>query len=142
MIRQCLVAALAIWACTPGEETTRLIRAAQSKSSANTRQDACVQLGERGDTTAVQALIGMLEDQVLEWCAARSLGQLRDPRAIPALRAHVRLRSGGMNRMAVWALGEIGDSSALSTLDSLQRGLTAERAVDSMALDSVIAKLR
>ncbi len=47
-----------------------------------------------------------------------------------------------MNRMAVSALGEIGGSGALAALDTLQRQLAAEYAVDSAALNAAIAKLR
>lgn len=134
--------AMAIGSCSISEGTGGLVRAAQAGTSIKTRQDACVQLGLLGDTASVPALIAMLDNEVLEWCAARSLGQLRDPRAAPALRSHLRLQRGAMNRMAVSALGEIGGSGALAALDTLQRQLAAEYAVDSAALNAAIAKLR
>jgi HEAT repeat protein len=86
-------------------------------------------------------LIVMLNDEALEWCAARSLGRLRDARAAPALREHVRLTTGHVNRMAVWALGELGDTGAIARLDTLRRQVRAEFAVDSAAIDSAMAKL-
>jgi hypothetical protein len=84
----------------------------------------------------------MLSDEVLEWCAARSLGLLRDPSAAPSLLAHVRLQDGGMNRMAVWALGELGDSTSIAKLDTLWLELQAAHQLDSATLDSAITKIR
>ena len=105
-----------------------------------TRQDACERLGLRRDRTAVQPLIALLDDPVTQWCAARSLGLLRDAQAVPALKGHLRLQGGGINRMAVWALGELGDVSAADDLQQLRAQYHAEFAADLAALDSAIAK--
>jgi HEAT repeat protein len=124
------------------QEVSRHVEQARGGRSTTIRQDACAQLGSLGDTTAVSALIAMLEDVQLEWCAARSLGQLRVRRAAPALRAHLRLQTGMINRMAVLALAEIGDTAAVRSLDSLQRQLAAEYALDSATVESARTKLR
>jgi len=106
------------------------------------RQDACERLAALGDTLAVPALISMLDDELLEWTAARGLGVLKDARAIPALRDHVRLNDGGVNRMAVWALGELGDTGSVRVLKQLLEERAAEYRVDSAAVASVIRRLR
>src|SRR6266545_4826862 len=81
---------------TMSMEVSRLAMVAREGQSIKVRQDACQRLGALGDKEAVPALVSMLDDEVLEWTAARSLGELKDPRASLALREHVHLKDGGV----------------------------------------------
>jgi len=128
--------------CSSRETTPMLIRIAESGESIKVRNEACEQLGIRKDTAAVPALVRFLDDPVLQWCAARSLGQIADARATSSLRAHlVLLDSSGVNRMAVWALGLIGDTSAAGDLTALESSPLLN-AQDSSAIREALTRLR
>jgi HEAT repeat protein len=116
---------------------------ARSGSSVKVRQDACAQIAEVGGSEAVEVLIGFLDDEVLWYCAAHSLGTLRDPRAVEPL---VNRAQGGGDRAfkMVWALGEIRDPRALSALQEMDRTLQPTTEQDrrlKQALAEAIAKL-
>ncbi|HEX6940532.1 MAG TPA: M56 family metallopeptidase [Longimicrobiales bacterium] len=72
-----------------------------------------------GDSVAVAALIAALRDSIpsVRAAAVYALGEIGDPRAVPALAAVVRSDSDAeVRRGAVWALGEIGDPAAVPAL--------------------------
>jgi HEAT repeat protein len=113
---------LGVSACGGGGELEDVAEVARHGGSIKVRQDACAQIAEVGGSEAVGVLIGFLDDEVLWYCAAHNLGQLRDPRAVDPLL--VRARSGGDRvQKMVWALGEIRDRRALAELEAMDRAL-------------------
>lgn len=85
------------------------------------RVGALVALAEQEDLTVVPAVAEALldEDLRVQVAAAECLGRLGDPAGAPALLAYVQSqRRPPLN--AIWALGEIGDASAIPVLSELQ----------------------
>ena len=64
----------------------------------------------------VSALVAALADPELRISAAHKLGKLKVVEAIPALIRNTRVRRDTDRNAAVWALGRIGDPSAVRTL--------------------------
>lgn len=120
-----------------------VVEVAREGSSVKVRQDACLQIAEVGGDQAVEPLLGFLDDEVLWYCAAHSLGQLRDPRAVEPLLT--RARSGGDRaQKMVWALGEIRDRRALPELEAMDRALqptTEQETRLKQSLEEAIAKI-
>lgn len=111
------------------ENRTRLIQTAKSGNSAKIRQDACFQLGKLNGVEVINALTDFIEldDNILTPCAARSLGERREPLAVePLLRQVIKKKWHDENMpdyLLVWALGEIGDLRAKETLVKLNKEL-------------------
>ena len=123
------------------EDASRLGRRAEYGNSFKLRQEACEELGWSRDTAAVRILLRLIEQEELEWCAAQSLGRLGDAGASDALKAHLVLRGGGgLNRMAVWALAEVGDTLAIPQLVALHDSLWLSRQ-DSLAVAAALRLL-
>lgn len=136
-----LLAVTALHGCE--SETQQLIHTAERGNSAKVRNEACEHLGLRGDTSAVSALIRMLDDPALEWCAAQSLGRLGSHNAVGALQLNLLLADGsGINRMAVWALGQLGDPSSIEALLALDSAASPLSKEDSLAINEAINRLR
>jgi len=64
----------------------------------------------------VSALVAALADPELRLSAAHRLGKLKAVEAVPALIRNTRVRQDIDRNAAVWALGRIGDPSAVPTL--------------------------
>ncbi|MFL5733418.1 MAG: HEAT repeat domain-containing protein [Chloroflexia bacterium] len=95
------------------------IIAALLSPDAPERRKAALALGVRGDLTAVEPLIAACEDRNnwVRMAAARSLGKLKDPRALDALRKRVEEdRDKEVRRSAATALGALGDKRAVPSL--------------------------
>jgi HEAT repeat protein len=83
------------------------------------REKAADYLGEIGDPKAVPALIEALKDPVISWIAADSLGKLGDKRAVQPLIASLGSDEKWLRRNAAKALGRIGDPAAVEPLIGL-----------------------
>ncbi|MEA2251180.1 MAG: hypothetical protein QOG70_1422 [Solirubrobacteraceae bacterium] len=109
--------------------------------------------GVAGDPPRVEALVRELNaaDDGVRDRAARALGDLRDPRAIPAL-AEAVSRDGTAVRGAVWALTQFDDErlvaplvAALSHSDATARALAAGKLAelgDPEAVPALVRALR
>ncbi|MFT5585528.1 MAG: HEAT repeat protein [Cognaticolwellia sp.] len=89
--------------------------------SADLRVRALVALAEQEDLTVVPAVAEALLDSDLrvQVAAAECLGRLGDPAGAPALLAYVESQKlPPLN--AIWALGQIGDASAIPVLAGLR----------------------
>ena len=98
--------------------------AALRDPSAELRVRALVALAEQEDLTVVPAVVEALLDSDLrvQVAAAECLGRLGDPAGGPALLAYVESQNlPPLN--AIWALGQIGDASAIPVLSGLQTSL-------------------
>ncbi|HEX7117993.1 MAG TPA: M56 family metallopeptidase [Longimicrobiales bacterium] len=81
------------------------------------------------DSATVAALIAALRDSVasVRAAAVQALGEIEDPRAVPALGAVARSDSDAeVRRSAIWALGEIGDPAAVPALGAVAASGDAE----------------
>ena len=109
------------------------------------RKAAVNALGQLGDRRATDPLISLLKDNAsitpqgipIKVCceSASALGDIRDPRAVPAL---IEALDGWEARdCAVYALGEIGDSRALEPLIKiLLTGSWGSNSMDSSTVES------
>ncbi|MEA2255433.1 MAG: hypothetical protein QOG35_1478 [Solirubrobacteraceae bacterium] len=106
--------------------------------------------GVAGDSPRVEALVRELNaaDVGVRDRAARALGDLRDPSAIPAL-AEAVSRDGSSGRGAVWALTQFDDERlvaplvvALSHADATARALAAGKLAELGDPDAVPALVR
>ena len=101
----------------PARERVKALVTSTSTPSGPLRVRAALALAGIGDRTGVGVLAEALDhcdDVLLCRVIIVSLGQLRDPRAVPALLAHIREVQN--RREMVDALGEIGDPSARDAL--------------------------
>ena len=99
----------------------QVLVAALTDPSAELRVRALVALAEQEDLTVVPAVVEALQDPELsvQVAAAECLGRLGDPAGGPALLAYVESQKlPPLN--AIWALGQIGDASAIPVLSGLQ----------------------
>jgi HEAT repeat protein len=108
-------------ACGQADDVQSLVATAQNGHSVKVRQEACVQLAEAPGDAASEALIGFLADDELWYCAAHGLGERKDPQAVQPLLERLD-PANPRTRKFVWALGEIGDPSALPDLEELHVG--------------------
>lgn len=95
-----------------------------NSDSAEIRPDLTEALGKIGDRAAVNSLIARLNDDNLRVRekAIEALGKIADKRAVPALVAILEQKdkkSESEVLIAIWALGNIGDKSAETILNSL-----------------------
>jgi hypothetical protein len=138
-----VLALLGLFACGGSNDLEDVVEVARQGGSIKVRQDACAQIAEVGGSEVVDVLIGFLDDEVLWYCAAHSLGQLRDPRAVDPLL--VRARSGGDRaQKMVWAVGEIRDRRVLAELQAMDRALqptTEQEKRLKQSLEEAIAKI-
>lgn len=82
--------------------------------------EASRDVDREGAEREVEALVPALADReaAVRAEAARSLGELEDPRSVEALSRALRTdESAEVRRMAAWALGEIEDPAAVPALD-------------------------
>lgn len=88
------------------------------------RVRALVALAEQEDLTVVPAVSEALldPDPLVQQAAAECLGRLGDPAGGPALLAFVEGQSTPPLN-AIWALGQIGDASAIPVLSELQNSV-------------------
>jgi len=102
-------------------QTSTLI-AALRDPSAETAGEAAAALGANGDRSAVEPLKTVLVNAdgyyqpVVRAAAAASLGQLGDPKAVPALIAGIRDEMAEASAESVRALAAIGDRAAVSPI--------------------------
>jgi HEAT repeat protein len=139
-----VILGIACFACGGhSQDLDEVVEVAQTGASVKVRQDACMQIAEVGGDQAVEVLIGFLDDDVLWYCAAHSLGQLRDSRAVEPLLAHAV--NGERATKMVWAVGEIRDPRALDKLEALDRSLrpsTEQEKRLKSAIEEAISKIR
>jgi hypothetical protein len=115
------VAAAADRPAAPAADVRHLI-AGLGDPSAEAACDAAAALGLAGDRSAVAALAAVVENAdgyyhgVVRAAAAASLGQLRDPAALPALVAGIRDPMAEASAEAVRALAALGDARAVEPL--------------------------
>ena len=95
--------------------------------SADAACEAAAALGLAGDRSAVGPLAAVVENvdgyyhSVVRAAAAASLGQLRDPAAVPALIAGLRDPMAEASAEAVRALAALGDARAIAPLVAVVR---------------------
>jgi len=126
------------------DDVSSLVATARNGQSVKVRQEACIQLAEAAGDVASEALIGFLADDELWYCAAHGLGKRKDPRAVEPLLEHLDPRSPHTHKF-VWALGEIGDPSALPAVQELRDRIdatTEEGRRIARELDEAVSKLR
>lgn len=103
----------------------------------NVRSSAAEGLGRVGDSSAVEALIGVLNDE--DWgglFAAGALGRLRDKRAIRPL---MRLVSSGKTELQIAAIDAIGEVGGEEAVDGLMEVIdSADPDVAHMAIKGVV----
>jgi HEAT repeat protein len=96
--------------------------------NAEVRMSAVISLGHFRDERVVELLMSTLEydgDYYVQCIAAKSLGDLRSPRAVPVLLALLRRTkwdaesNSELRVSAIWALGRIGDERAVEPLIAL-----------------------
>ncbi len=92
-----------------------LIKEAFKGNSIKVRADSTYRLGFFKERKVVDALITLLDDEMLDSWAADSLGRIGDPRAVKPLLEHVYINQK-VNRFAVIALGKIGNPEVLDKL--------------------------
>src|SRR5438105_8808804 len=92
---------------------------------------------EGEDTTVVRALIARLKDENagVRGAAARSLGRLGDPRAVPPLIDVLADSDGEVRSAAVEALADLGDARAIGPIAGLLKDPVAD--VKRNALDAL-----
>jgi HEAT repeat protein len=92
--------------------------------SIEVRRNAVESLGALRAPDAVPRLCELVENDPVagvQRAAITALARLRDPRAVPILVAHLERRRTAPPLDAIWALGEIGDPSAVAILSELRR---------------------
>jgi HEAT repeat protein len=104
--------------CTKrGESTLDLIHDLQSNAQIQRQAVVARILGERKALQAVPPLINALkEPEPVRLSAARALGKIRDPRAVPALIVLLKDDYPEIREAAARALGELNDSRAIQPL--------------------------
>jgi len=83
------------------------------------REPSADDLGNRGDTRAVEPLILALKDDESHSVrdrAARALGKLKDTRAVEPLILALKDENSSVREGAAWALGELNDTRAVEPL--------------------------
>lgn len=116
------IAAVTKLAETNSPEAITALQNALCDPAAEVAQEAALILGKTQKTSSVDALIAVLENangyyhSAVRAAAAQSLGQLRDPRAIPSLTKTVRDLFAGPSQSAIHALGLLAREQAVPTL--------------------------
>lgn len=87
-------------ACRQTDDVSRLVEAARSGGSLKVRQEACLQLAEAPGDAASAALIGLLGDDQLSYCAAQPLGERKEPRAVDPLLERLDPRTANAEGLA------------------------------------------
>jgi HEAT repeat protein len=126
------------------DSASKLIKIASQGNSVKERQEACSMLGRFGESKVVDALITYLDDEVLKHCAAKSLGEIGDPKAIKPLLKHVYINKE-INREALKALGEIGDPIVLNHLLEIGSNFIPKNEseqLDKKILEETVQRLR
>jgi HEAT repeat protein len=83
------------------------------------RQEAIKKLGEIGDKKTVKILIEIVKKEKNKYdliYAISSLGKLKDKSATPVLLNQIDSKNSEIANGAIFALGEIGDKSAITKL--------------------------
>lgn len=114
----------------------RLVEQAKTHEDSGSRSTATAALGDIGDPSALEPLIGLLSDSnaTVRACAADSLGKLGDGRAVAPLLACLRDSQYGVRGRSIEALGAIGDSAAVEPLADYYWSTEGDRRV--MARDA------
>ncbi len=100
-----------------GESTLELIHDLQSNARLQRRAAVAQILGERKALQAVHPLITALkEPEPVRLSAARALGKIRDPQAVPALIVILKDDYPEIREAAAYALGEMNDRRAIQPL--------------------------
>ena len=131
-------------ACTRSDDVASLVDAAEGATSLKVRQDACTKLADIPEDSAVEALVGFLDDESLWYCAAHGLGIRKASLAVGPLHARLDPASPRTQKF-VWALGEIGDPIVAADLEVLRGAIdaTTEDGKRTIAeIDEAISKLR
>lgn len=98
--------------------------AALDDPSIEVRRNAVESLGALRASGAVPSLCDLVvHDRAMgvQRAAITALARLRDTRAVPVLVRHLELRRDAPPLDAIWALGEIGDPSAVAILSELRK---------------------
>jgi len=100
-----------------------LIQALEDRS-VDVRRNAVESLGALRARDAVPSLCDLVERDPsvgVQRAAITALARLGDARAVPVLVHHLETRRDAPPLDAIWALGEIGDPSAVAILSELRR---------------------
>ena len=125
-------------ATTSGDDTKALPSASNSASIASLNPvESSVRQDASADTGVVNALIARLQDENADVrrAAARSLGQLQDPRAVPGLIGVLKDSDPKVRASGAEALGELEDPRALPALADLLNDASTD--VRRSALDAL-----
>jgi HEAT repeat protein len=127
------------------EQVTRLIDAAYAHSHPLMRQSALFAMGRSADRFWAETVLAELhsDEPAMRYEAARASGEMRLPRALPALaRLIAQDRDAEVKTVAIWAMGEIGGKRARQLLEQLVESddevqtAAAEEALERMDLAS------
>ena len=100
------------------------LTAALEDRSVDVRRNAVESLGALRARDAVPSLCDLVEHDPavgVQRAAITALARLGDARAVPVLVRHLDARRDAPPLDAIWALGEIGDRSAVAILSELRR---------------------
>lgn len=102
------------------------------------RKSAVVALGELGDPSAVAPLGALLKDRTtyIDWIAVRALVKIGKP-SISVLLENIRNAETQTAMAAVWGLGEIGDSTAATSMAELLKDRQGDFQVRRRSIDSL-----
>lgn len=93
-------------------------------SDSEVRASAAIDLGEIGDSRAVDSLIQALKDDKDSYVrnkAAEALGKIGDAQAVDPLIKALKDKEWMVRSGAAWALGKIGDARAFDPLTAAQK---------------------
>ena len=120
-----------------GPEPKKMLIEMLKDSCNNVRSSAAEGLGRVGDSSAVEALIDLLNDE--EWVAlfaAGALGRIRDRRAIPPL---MRLVNSGKTELQITAIEAIAQVGGEEAVDSLMEAIdSADPAAVGTAVKGIV----
>ena len=109
------IALIAVVGAAQADEVDELIATLQHDEYAQNRADAAFELGETGDSRAVEPLIKALQTETssdVRASAVSSLGAFDDNRALQSITAAIKEdENGNVRYYAVWALQNFGDRS-------------------------------
>ena len=127
-------------------DVAELIAKLESASSSYIREDVVAELGKSGDAKAAEPLAKVLlhdGDAYVRQKAATALGNLGDPRCIPALEKAIADPDSEVRRSTAIALGEVGDETAIGLLEAAAKDENwTVREPAQEALDKVRARLK
>ena len=125
-----------------GDVDLEAVLSALENDSARIRCHAAYELGEKGNNSAVECLLGCLADPDahVRRIAAKALGKLEAQEAVVPLveLLHRNDQPRHVQRVAVWTLGRIGDSRAAEVLVRISEQETGTLKREALASLSMI----